>query len=138
MTAMKIFVGFVIIVILLVFSQLISAIHNGGASARTNVVMSNPLSEEASATFDEFMRSEVLADCRSTSDDGVCVLWRVEDSVSVRLEEYDETTWILVRSTPRYKFPFGSPAYGQIHLQVEGSILRYFGDLVASTERYFR
>jgi hypothetical protein len=130
--------GVVIFGILLALFQFGFAVHNGGANAQTTIVLSETLSEEKSAQFDNHLGSKLVARCRTERSEDPCTLWEISDTVFIRADTYEGATWIIIDSSPRNLLLFGSPKFRASHVQAEESIVSYFGDLVFSVEKYLR
>ncbi|NDW54066.1 hypothetical protein [Aliiroseovarius sp. PrR006] len=130
--------GVPIVGILLVILMFVFAVHNGGAKASTIILLPGILSEDQSSEFDNYMRSRLSAKCRKEPTDEPCTHWFFTDPVNARTDTYDGTTWIIINSTPRYKFLFGSATFRASHVEVEAGIMSYFDDVAFSVERQMR
>lgn len=127
-----------VLVLFLIVTQFVMAIHRGGASARTTVDLNSPVSEAKLAAFDHHLREDADAKCVKPEAGGVCLRWNFDDRVGVRVWEKDEEYAVIVSSMPRYVLFFGPPRFTRTHKRVENRILDFWGAEVVSVEHKLR
>ena len=127
-----------VLVLILIVTQFVMAIHRGGAKAETTIYLNSPVSEAMLSEFDQHMREVVNGKCVHPESGMVCRRWRPQNSVWVRIWENDEEYAVIVSSMPRDILIFGPPRFTRIHKRVEKSILEFWNAEVAGVEYLLR